>query len=96
MAALVQTWLANHEAHLQHEEDIMMPMTVKVNPTLAAAAARRMMYATYPKFMEFLLGFTVQRLSKAPTPEKVVPYVKAVQVSRLYFKGTCESDPSSP
>lgn len=67
VGALFEAWAAFFEQHLQHEEKIMMPLTVKTGPTpkdRSRAFAKHLLSVAQDENFDFFVGWTVKYLSR--------------------------------
>lgn len=79
----LEAWAAPFEAHLVHEEEVMMPLTQKVAPTLEgrAAAVGRILDADWRALEVDHLPYVVRTLGTTKPYGPVRMFVAALQVS---------------
>ena len=75
-------WVAAAEAHLVHEEEVMMPLTEKVADAVEgrAAAVHRILSVDLDEYRAHQLPYVTRQLSRAEQPGKLRMYVAALKL----------------
>lgn len=79
--AVLDHWAKAVEAHLVHEEEIMMPLTEKVAPTMPerAAVVHDILAVDEAEYRAHQLEYVTRQLSRAEAPGKLRMYVAALK-----------------
>mmetsp|Transcript_31766 Transcript_31766/g.49706 ORF Transcript_31766/g.49706 Transcript_31766/m.49706 type:complete len:536 (-) Transcript_31766:350-1957(-) len=81
--AALNEWIAEHEKHLKHEEDIMMPLTEKVAETveLRGASMQKVLACDSEGFERIQLPYVINKLDHSKPFGAVKMFVEGLQMS---------------
>ncbi len=84
LAAAFTRFAAEHEAHLKHEEDVMMPLTMKIGAMpeeRGRKANKSLLRPMLPEFEAFHLKWILQKLLKHKPAEATRVFICGLQVT---------------
>lgn len=80
----IKEFSAGHRKHLEHEEDVMMPKTMKLGDFAKRAwHVNQLIFIDHEEFQTFMFPFVIGKLVAARPPPMVANYLKGVRAASL-------------
>jgi histidine triad (HIT) family protein len=81
----VSEWVALHRHHLEHEEEVMMPLTEKIGTFPDRCAFVHSLIALdQQEFRDFMFPYVVSRLAMGRPPPMLAAYLQSVRIASLH------------